>query len=66
MKQTIPPNPEKSFTDGYLDGFHSLKKGVNPAIPAHAIPAGKTPYQHGFELGRSKAQEQMGISEPRS
>lgn len=47
---------EKTFTDGYMDGWHSVKPGTDPGIPAHAIPAGKTPYQHGFELGRAKAE----------
>jgi hypothetical protein len=47
----------KTFEDGYLDGWHSVKPGTNPSIPSYAIPAGKTPYQHGYERGRAKALE---------
>lgn len=45
------------FERGYLAGWQSLKPGSNPpGIPAHAIPAGKTAYDHGFKLGKAKAE----------
>jgi hypothetical protein len=53
---------KKTFKDGYTDGWHSEKPGTDPEIPAHAIPAGKTDYEHGYELGRAAA---LGI-EPNS
>jgi hypothetical protein len=53
---TVQDKPGKSFTDGYLDGWHSIRPGNNPAIPAHSIPAGYTPYQWGYEQGREAAQ----------
>ena len=46
---------EKSFADGYTDGWHSVKPGTDPDIPAHAIPVGKTDYEHGYKLGRARA-----------
>lgn len=51
-----PKLQNKTFTDGYLDGWCSVKSGSNPPIPAHAIPAGKTAYQHGYELGKKAAE----------
>ena len=46
------------FTDGYLDGWHELKPGIDPGIPAHSISAGKTPYEHGYDLGKKAAKGQ--------
>lgn len=49
-----------NFEKGYVDGWQSLKPGTNPpGIPAYALPAGKTPYEHGFALGRLKALERL-------
>jgi hypothetical protein len=48
-------NRERTFSEGYLDGWHSVKPGSNPTIPAYAIPAGKSEYDHGFDLGRAAA-----------
>lgn len=58
--QNIPPEPNKTFSDGYLEGWHFIRAGDTPSIPAHAIPAGKTPYQHGYELGRTAAENWPG------
>jgi hypothetical protein len=49
--------PDKTFTDGYIEGWQSIRPGEVPAIPAHSIPAGKTPYQHGLDLGEEAAIE---------
>jgi hypothetical protein len=49
---------EKTFTDGYIDGWQSIMgKGSVPAVPAHAVPAGKTPYEAGYDRGREVATE---------
>lgn len=51
-------SPEKSYSDGFIDGYQSIRgKGVVPAIPAHAIPAGYSPYSWGFEEGVKRASE---------
>lgn len=47
---------QKTFEEGYIEGWHSVRPGSNPDIPAYAVPAGKTPYEYGFELGRRRAQ----------
>lgn len=52
-----PELQDKSFKDGYLDGWHSIKPGSDPGIPAHGVPAGKTDYQHGYEQGKERALE---------
>lgn len=48
----------KTFEDGYLDGWRSVlgDGAALPGIPAYAIPAGKTEYQHGYDEGRKEAQ----------
>lgn len=43
------------FQQGYIDGWQSVKPGSVPTIPSYAIPAGKTAYEHGFELGKQAA-----------
>ena len=49
-------NDSDEFRRGYLDGWQTIKRGSHPpGIPAFAIPAGKTAYQHGRELGEAKA-----------
>ncbi len=56
--QKIEPNYEKSFEDGYVDGYQSVRgKGIRPAIPSHAIPAGYTSYQWGYEKGARDAKD---------
>jgi hypothetical protein len=45
----------QDFENGYIAGWQSLKPGSVPTIPSYAVPAGKTPYQHGYELGRKAA-----------
>ena len=47
----------RTFKQGYIDGWRSvLGQGAPlPTIPAFAVPAGKTEYQHGFEQGRAVA-----------
>lgn len=50
----------QEFRDGYIDGWQSIRPGDTPAVPSHATPAGKTPYEHGYELGRQRALEFNG------
>jgi hypothetical protein len=47
----------KTFSDGYLDGWKSVfgQGAALPGIPAYAIPAGKTEYEHGCDEGRKAA-----------
>lgn len=48
----------QTFSDGYIAGWQSVTgSNLLPSIPAHAIPVGKTPYDHGYEEGRRRAQE---------
>jgi hypothetical protein len=54
-------NP-KTFPDGYIDGWHSIRPGDTPAVPSHATPAGKTPYEYGYGLGKQRALEFNGAS----
>lgn len=46
-------NENKSFRDGYIEGWKSImgNGAAIPAIPAHSIPAGKTPFQAGIAKG---------------
>ncbi|WP_188079933.1 hypothetical protein [Neorhizobium sp. P12A] len=48
---------QKTFSEGFIDGYRSVKGAgaALPGIPAHAIPAGKTEYQHGYDEGKRKA-----------
>jgi hypothetical protein len=54
---TSTHNENKSFEEGYIDGWRSiLGEGAPlPSIPSYAIPAGKTEYEHGYEQGRAVA-----------
>jgi len=45
----------EDFEQGYIDGWQSAKPGSLPGIPSYAVPPGKTPYQHGYDLGRQAA-----------
>jgi hypothetical protein len=60
MNNTIPLNPDKTFMEGYLDGWHEIEPGTNPSIPPYAVPDGKTAYQHGFELGVEAVKKSRG------
>jgi hypothetical protein len=56
MTQNVPPpNHGKTFQDGYIDGYQSVRPGTLPSIPSYAIPIGKTPYQWGFMMGEEDA-----------
>lgn len=44
-------NDKQTFEQGYKDGYWSIIPGAPYAIPSYAIPAGKTPYEWGFEIG---------------
>ena len=45
-------HPEKTFSEGYTDGWQQASgSNMLPAIPAHAIPSGYTPYGWGYETG---------------
>ncbi len=48
---------DETFSEGYLAGWQSVfgRGATLPGIPSHAIPAGKTEYQHGYDEGRSAA-----------
>lgn len=48
-------NDSDEFRQGYIDGWQSIKPGTVPDIPAFAIPAGRTAYQHGYALGVERA-----------
>jgi hypothetical protein len=52
---TIPKEPRKTFKTGYADGWHSVIPGPSPGVLAFEVPAGKTPYEHGCELGKEAA-----------
>jgi hypothetical protein len=41
----------RTFEQGYADGYRSVHPGAPIAIPPHAVPAGKTPYEWGYEVG---------------
>jgi hypothetical protein len=54
------PYPKDSFAAGYFDGWKAIPgSGPPPAISSYttpqAVPAGKTPYQAGYEQGRAIA-----------
>ena len=54
--KNIPAYPSKTFNDGYLDGYQSLRPGVVPSVPPYnKVPTGLTPYQWGFTLGEDDA-----------
>lgn len=44
-------NDKRTFEQGFADGFRSVQPGAPIAYPPHAIPAGKTLYQWGYEQG---------------
>jgi hypothetical protein len=51
--------PPKSFAEGYIDGWRSVM-GTDaeiPPIPQFAVPANKTTYQHGYDLGRARTSD---------
>jgi len=47
----------RTFATGYMDGWMSVIPGSVPRIPGHTLPAGKTPYEYGFESGCRAAAE---------
>ena len=54
-----PKEPPKSFAEGYIDGWRSMA-GTDapiPTIPQFAVPANKSAYQHGYDVGRAKMTE---------
>lgn len=54
----IADKPGKTFAEGYIDGFQSVRgSGQSPPIPGHALPAGYTPYQWGYEQGRKEGEK---------
>jgi hypothetical protein len=51
-----------TYREGFAEGWRSVL-GVNPAIPeflVRPIPAGKTPYQTGYEHGAEIARSTKG------
>ncbi len=48
--------PPKSFAEGFADGWRSVMgaTAVVPPTPAFAVPAKKSAYQHGYDIGCSK------------
>ena len=46
-----------TFAEGYHDGWKSVfgQGAALPAIPAYALPIGKTAYEHGYDEGRRAA-----------
>lgn len=56
IAKNIPANPRKTFSEGYLDGYQSLKPDVVPTIPTNSSTAiSLTAYQWGFTLGEDDA-----------
>ncbi|ESX16978.1 hypothetical protein NKH34_16060 [Mesorhizobium sp. M1148] len=56
IMKDVPAYPKKTFEDGYVDGFQSLKPDVVPTVPRpYEAPLGTTPYQWGFRLGQDGA-----------
>jgi hypothetical protein len=56
MKGTaVPKKPRKTFDAGYAAGWRSVIAGPSPGVLAFKVPAGKTPYEHGYELGQKAA-----------
>jgi len=54
----------KGFREGYIEGWRSVTKLTTlPSIPSHAIPAGKTDYEYGLELGKARGLEWIGREE---
>lgn len=49
---------DEDYEKGFIDGWQSLRPGSLPAIPSYAVPAGKTPYQHGYDKGREYAENE--------
>jgi hypothetical protein len=48
----------RSFNDGYKDGYQSVRgKDITPPYPSQSIPAGKSPYEAGYERGQADAEE---------
>jgi hypothetical protein len=45
----------RTFEQGYTDGYRSVQPGAPISIPAHTIPAGRTAYEWGFEQGARAA-----------
>jgi hypothetical protein len=45
----------RTFEQGYADGYRSIQPGAPIAIPPHAVPSGKTPYEWGYEVGTRAA-----------
>lgn len=55
-------HPEKSFADGYIDGWRAGARSNNtPSIPAFAIPAGYTAYGIGYERGYVAGKARSGL-----
>ena len=54
---------EKTFAEGYLDGWSSVAEGRPCAdIPSAFADPGKTEFQTGFEHGRADALERFSPS----
>ena len=43
--------PDQTFEQGYAEGYHSVRPGAPLTYPPHAVPAGRTPYEWGYECG---------------
>jgi hypothetical protein len=47
-----------SFRDGYIDGYQSIRgEEIVPEIPSFSVPPRQTPYQHGYECGKTAAEK---------
>lgn len=57
IEKDISANPGKTFSQGYTDGYRSIRSGVLPSIPSYRIPIGLTPYQWGFKMGEEDARK---------
>lgn len=57
---------DKTFSDGYTEGWQeTYGSNLLPSIPSHAIPSGKTAYEHGLDLGRKEGvRRKAGSTKP--
>ncbi|RCW82012.1 hypothetical protein C7476_109194 [Phyllobacterium bourgognense] len=56
VAKNIPRNAHKTFDEGYIDGYQSLRPDAVPTIPSFSkTPIGLTAYQWGFIIGEDDA-----------
>jgi hypothetical protein len=54
---------QRTWEDGYADGYRSFRPGAPISIPPHTIPSSnKTDYEWGFERGAADARRSINSS----